>query len=82
MNNHIYTVVKGYLKFNLNKDVYLQPTGEDCTKPLKKYTLDQQKKQYEKALKELKKQESKKLIFNLTFTEFDGVAMIEWERYV
>lgn len=82
MNKHIYTTVKGYLKFNLNKDVYLKPVSKDYTKPLKKYSIESQKKQYEKALKELKKQESKKLIFNLTFTEFDGVAMIEWERYV
>ena len=67
-------IVKGYLKFNLEKDVSMYYG-------LKKYKLEQQRKQCEKAFKELLKQESKGLITDLTYTENpDGSVVMTWER--
>ena len=76
----IYTTVKGYLKFNLKKDVESYGIQNDINKS-KKYTLEQQRKQCEKAFKELLKQESKGLITDLTYTENpDGSVIMTWER--
>ena len=73
-------IVKGYLKFNLKKDVYLDGSQKDVNK-FKKYKVEQQRKQCEKAFKELLKQESKGLITDLTYTENpDGSVIMTWER--
>ena len=75
----IYTTVKGYLKFNLKGDVMLESKQRSFN--YKKYTLEQQRKQCEKAFKELLKQESKGLIIDLTYTENpDGSVIMTWER--
>lgn len=72
-------IVKGYLTFNLSKDVYLEGSGKSINR-LKKYTLKQQQKQCDKAFRELKKQESKGLITNLTYTDLHGKVTMTWER--
>lgn len=72
-------IVKGYIAFNLNKDIELNGSQIGYGK-IKKYTLKQQEKQCEKAYKELKKQEAKGLINNLTYTELNGKVTITWDR--
>lgn len=72
-------IVKGYLSFNLNDDVVLKGSGKSINK-FKKYTLKQQQKQCDKAFRELKKQESKGLITNLTYTDLNGKVTMTWER--
>ena len=75
----IYTTVKGYLKFNLKRDIELDGIYNDNKS--KNYTLKQQRKQCDKAFNELLKQESKGLITNLTYTEnTDGSVIMTWER--
>lgn len=72
-------IVKGYLKFNLKGDVML--VSKQRNFKYKKYKLEQQRKQCEKALKELIKQESKGLITDLIYTEnLDGTVIMTWER--
>ena len=72
-------IVKGYLKFNLKGDVILESKQRSFN--YKKYKLEQQRKQCEKAFKELLKQESKGLITDLTYTENpDGSVIMTWER--
>lgn len=72
-------IVKGYLSFNLSKDIELDGSQKSINKS-KKYTLQQQQKQCDKAFKELKKQESKGLIHNLTYTDLQGKVTMTWER--
>ena len=80
MSKRNFTTVKGYLKFNLEKDVFLEGKQKSMFKD-KKYTLKQQQKQCDKAFKELQKQESKGLIINLTYTQdTNGVVIMTWER--
>lgn len=82
MNKHIYTTVKGYLKFNLKGDVLLESKQRFAFKD-KEYKLEQQRKQCDKAFKALQKQESKGLIINLSYTESqDGSVIMMWERVV
>lgn len=69
-------IVKGYLKFNLERDVYLKSINK-----IKKYKVEHQRKQCEKAFKELLKQASEGLITDLTYTENpDGSVIMTWER--
>lgn len=72
-------IVKGYLTFNLNKDIELDGSQISMYKT-KKYTLKQQQKQCDKAFQTLKKQESKGLITNLTYTDLNGKVTMTWER--
>lgn len=72
-------IVKGYLHFKLEQDADLNGFQSSMHK-LKKYTVEKQYKQYQKAVKELMKQESIGLIVNLQVTEFDKGATITWER--
>ena len=82
MSKRNFTTVKGYLKFNLEKDVFLEGKQKSMFKE-KKYKLEQQRKQCDKAFKELQKQEIKGLITNLTYTESpDGSVIMMWERVV
>lgn len=75
-------IVKGYLKFNLEKDVDMSGSQISINKS-KLYTLKKQQKQCDKAFKDLQKQESKGLITNLTYTEnLDGSVIMMWERVV
>lgn len=73
-------IVKGYLKFNLKGDVIMNGYQKSVN-IYKNYTLKRQRKQCDKAFKELQKQESKGLITDLTYTESpDGSVIMTWER--
>lgn len=72
-------IVKGYLTFNLSKDVDMWGSQKSIYKN-KMYTLKQQQKQCDKAFQTLKKQESKGLITNLTYTDLEGKVIMTWER--
>lgn len=72
-------IVRGYLTFNLSKDIELDGLQRSLHKT-KKYTLKQQQKQCDKAFQTLKKQEAKGLIHNLTYTDLNGKVTMTWER--
>ncbi len=74
-------IVKGYLKFNLKHDVILENKQRPYYRKYKNYKLEQQRKQCDKAYRELIKQESKGLITDLTYTEnSNGTVVMTWER--
>lgn len=72
-------IVKGYLTFNLSKDIELDGSQASRYKSMK-YTVEKQRKQCDKAFQMLKKQESKGLITNLTYTDLNGKVTMTWER--
>ncbi|MEM1973683.1 MAG: hypothetical protein QXN68_02715 [Thermoplasmata archaeon] len=69
---------KGYINFNFKSDVILSGKSASYNK-IKKYTLEQQKKQCDLAIKKLQKQELKGLIVDLDFTYTDDSCMITYK---